>query len=94
MTDYDRGETREPHESPFQTLSRQVAGLQVKDGDTTSQGELYDEPKVVEVIQSMCMNCEENVRIAPELWASLSNHPNREKHGYSSLRFPISGKSS
>ncbi|KAI4137809.1 MAG: hypothetical protein L6R39_007087, partial [Caloplaca ligustica] len=60
MTDYDRGETREPHESPFQTLSRQVAGLQVKDGDTTSQGELYDEPKVVEVIQSMCMNCEEN----------------------------------
>lgn len=62
MADYDRGETREFHESPFQTLSRQVAGLRVRDGDTTSQEEVEDESRVVDVIESLCINCEENVR--------------------------------
>lgn len=63
MADYDRGEQREVRESPFQTLSKQVAGLNVSKGETISQEEVEDEAKVVDVIESLCINCEENVRL-------------------------------
>ncbi|KAL8738146.1 MAG: hypothetical protein Q9181_001004 [Wetmoreana brouardii] len=60
MAAYDRAEKREVHESPFQTLSKQVANLRVQDGNQTSQEAVEDEPKVVESIESLCISCEEN----------------------------------
>ena len=62
MADYDRWEKRDFQDSPFQTLSKQVANLRVQDGDHASTAE-EDEPKVVERIESMCISCEENVRL-------------------------------
>ncbi|KAL8654556.1 MAG: hypothetical protein Q9210_001428 [Variospora velana] len=59
MADNDRGDTRELHESPFATLSRQVAGLRVENDDTTPQSEADNDTRVVEVIDSLCMSCEE-----------------------------------
>ncbi|KAL9013961.1 MAG: hypothetical protein Q9173_001375 [Seirophora scorigena] len=56
MADNDRGDAREPRESPFTTLSKQVAGLRVEHGDATPT---EDDTKVVEIIDSLCMNCEE-----------------------------------
>ncbi|KAL8959024.1 MAG: hypothetical protein Q9193_004036 [Seirophora villosa] len=62
MADNDRRDTREPRESPFTTLSKQVAGLRVGHGDATPQSgteDAEDDTKVVEVIDSLCMSCEE-----------------------------------
>ncbi|KAL8719010.1 MAG: hypothetical protein Q9225_003930, partial [Loekoesia sp. 1 TL-2023] len=59
MADYDRVERREVHESPFQTLSKQVAGIKIQNGDNSSS-EVEDEPKVVDSIESLCISCEEN----------------------------------
>ncbi len=62
MADYDRGEQREIRESPFRTLAKQVAGLNVSSGETAPQEDAEDQAKVVDVIESFCINCEENVR--------------------------------
>ena len=59
--DLDRGDERESRESPFATLQKRVAGLKVQDGDNISEEIDKDEPKVVESIESLCINCEENV---------------------------------
>lgn len=61
----DRGETdredvRESRESPFATLQKRVAGLKVQDDGTPPNVE-EDEPEVVDRIESLCINCEENV---------------------------------
>lgn len=61
MAEYDRGDEREVRESPFQTLTKHIAGLKIQNGDTDSS-EVEDEPKVVETIESLCISCEENVR--------------------------------
>lgn len=61
MADYDRVERREAYESPFQTLSKQVAGFKIQDSDNSSP-QVEDEPKVVDSIESLCISCEENVR--------------------------------
>ncbi|KAL8861710.1 MAG: hypothetical protein Q9178_001911 [Gyalolechia marmorata] len=58
--DHDRGDERESRDSPFATLQKRVAGLKVQDGDKTSEKVDEDEPKVVESIESLCINCEEN----------------------------------
>lgn len=63
MADYDRGEEREAYESPFQTLSKHIANLRIQNGEDPSGAEVDDEHQVVEVIESFCINCEENVRI-------------------------------
>ncbi|KAL9596477.1 MAG: hypothetical protein Q9219_005783 [cf. Caloplaca sp. 3 TL-2023] len=59
MAENDREDPREVQESPFQTLSKQIAGLQLRGSDGTPSEEV-DEPKVVDTIESLCMNCEEN----------------------------------
>ncbi|KAI4172546.1 MAG: hypothetical protein LQ348_006747 [Seirophora lacunosa] len=59
MADNDRRDTREPRESPFTTLSKQVAGLRVGHGEATPQSGTEDDTNVVEVIDSLCMSCEE-----------------------------------
>ncbi|KAI4172051.1 MAG: hypothetical protein LQ343_003798 [Gyalolechia ehrenbergii] len=59
MAEYDRGDEREVRESPFQTLTKHIAGLKIQNGDTDSS-EVEDEPKVVETIESLCISCEEN----------------------------------
>ena len=73
MAENDRIDPREKIESPFKTLARQVAGIKVQDGthildDNEANGlrstegiEEEDEPRVVDSIDSLCMNCEENV---------------------------------
>lgn len=83
MADYDRVEQREVRESPFHTLAKQVAGLNASNDETAPHEEAEDEAKVVDVIESLCINCEENVR-SPRPQSSFvfpySNQPNREKH--------------
>ncbi|KAI4288301.1 MAG: hypothetical protein L6R35_002438 [Caloplaca aegaea] len=59
MADNDRGDSRELHESPFATLARQVAGLRVENGDTAPQSEEDNDTRLVEIIDSLCMSCEE-----------------------------------
>lgn len=61
MADHDRLDKREISESPFQTLSKQVASLKVQDETSASQEAVDNEPKVVERIESLCINCEDNV---------------------------------
>lgn len=56
----DRGDVRESRESPFATLQKRVAGLKVQDDNIPPDVE-EDEPEVVERIESLCINCEENV---------------------------------
>lgn len=58
--DRDRADARETRESPFATLQKRVAGLKVQDDDPPPNVE-EDEPKVVDRIESLCINCEENV---------------------------------
>ncbi|KAI4200378.1 MAG: hypothetical protein LQ346_002388 [Caloplaca aetnensis] len=60
MADYDRVEQREVRESPFHTLAKQVAGLNASNDETAPHEEAEDEAKVVDVIESLCINCEEN----------------------------------
>ncbi|KAL8940670.1 MAG: hypothetical protein Q9216_002692 [Gyalolechia sp. 2 TL-2023] len=60
MADYDRGDEREVRESPFQTLTKHIAGLKIQNGDSQSSEVEDDKPKVVETIESLCMSCEEN----------------------------------
>ncbi|CAO1601425.1 nucleolar zinc-finger protein [Xanthoria calcicola] len=57
--DRDRADARETRESPFATLQKRVAGLKVQDDDPPPNVE-EDEPKVVDRIESLCINCEEN----------------------------------
>lgn len=59
MAEYDRRDQREARESPFQTLTKHIAGLDIQNGDNDSS-EVEDEPKVVESIESLCISCEEN----------------------------------
>ncbi|CAL8584991.1 nucleolar zinc-finger protein [Xanthoria parietina] len=55
----DREDARESRESPFATLQKRVAGPKVEDDDNPPNGE-EDKPKVVDRIESLCINCEEN----------------------------------
>lgn len=71
MADNDRRDTREPRESPFTTLSKQVAGLRVGHGEATPQSGTEDDTNVVEVIDSLCMSCEETVGTTHLIWKSL-----------------------
>ena len=57
----DRADVRESRESPFATLQKRVAGLKIQESDNTSHEEEDDEPQVVDRIESLCINCEDNV---------------------------------
>ncbi|KAL8665936.1 MAG: hypothetical protein Q9202_001872 [Teloschistes flavicans] len=57
MANHDRGDRPEAFESPFQLLANQVAGLKVQDQQDTSQNAVEDELKVVDRIESLCMQC-------------------------------------
>ena len=57
----DRHDAHE--DGPFQALKNQIAHLNLRDGEQDDR-EIEDETlKVVEKIESLCMSCEENVRI-------------------------------
>lgn len=79
MADNDRGDSRELHESPFATLARQVAGLRVENGDAAPQSEAENDTRLVEIIDSLCMSCEETVRVTIGLENRFSNKRGREK---------------
>lgn len=57
----DREDVRESRESPFATLQKRVAGLKIQESDNNSHNEEDDEPQVVDRIESLCVNCEDNV---------------------------------
>ncbi|KAL9043792.1 MAG: hypothetical protein Q9214_003033, partial [Letrouitia sp. 1 TL-2023] len=65
MAANDREDPCEYEDRPFQALKDQIANLSLRnDSDGESNGEAIadDGLKVVEKIESLCMNCEENVR--------------------------------
>lgn len=61
MANHDRDDHPEASESPFQLLANQVAGLKVQDQQDTSQNAVEDELKVVDRIESLCMQCSDTV---------------------------------
>ncbi|KAL8694811.1 MAG: hypothetical protein Q9218_000570 [Villophora microphyllina] len=60
MANNDREDRPESYESPFKVLAKQVAGIKIQDENDTSQDAVEEEPKVVESIESLCMNCKED----------------------------------
>ncbi|KAL9610123.1 MAG: hypothetical protein Q9167_005169 [Letrouitia subvulpina] len=64
MADNDREDPFEREERPFQALKDQIANLSLRDresDDKSNHEAIADEGlKVVEKIESLCMNCEEN----------------------------------
>ena len=49
------------HEELFRDVGKQVDGLTLN-GGTEADYDAEDAPKMVEEIESLCMNCEKNVR--------------------------------
>ncbi|KAI4205739.1 MAG: hypothetical protein LQ350_000236 [Teloschistes chrysophthalmus] len=60
MANHDRDDRLEASDGPFQVLAKQVAGLKVQDQHNTSQDPVEDELKVVDIIESLCMQCHED----------------------------------
>lgn len=61
MANHDRDDRPKASDGPFQVLAKQVAGLKVQDQHDTSQDAVEDELKVVDIIESLCMQCHEDV---------------------------------
>ncbi|KAL9587979.1 MAG: hypothetical protein Q9203_003203, partial [Teloschistes exilis] len=60
MANHDRDDRPKASDGPFQILAKQVAGLKVQDQHDTSQDAVEDELKVVDIIESLCMQCHED----------------------------------
>ncbi|KAI4109659.1 MAG: hypothetical protein L6R37_000346 [Teloschistes peruensis] len=60
MANHDRDDRPKASDGPFQVLAKQVAGLKVQDQHDTSQDAVEDELKVVDIIESLCMQCHED----------------------------------
>ena len=74
----------------FAALGKQVLGLSVKDGDVVPED---DRVKVVDQVESLCMNCEENVGHQCHPAAGPHADFGRERLDYFLLRYLSSAKS-
>lgn len=75
-----------PHEDLFEDVGKKVEGMSLGESGNQENNENGDDgPKLVDEIESYCMNCGENVRFAkgsPSLLAMLIHSGSRVQHVY------------
>ena len=74
----------------FAALGKQVLGLSVQDGDEVPED---DRVRVVDEIESLCMNCGDNVGHYSYPEMGIQADLRRERLDCSSPRYPSSGRS-